>query len=542
MKSPFSPVFPKNIFSFEASIVKKKRASTDMSHSKFYHPHCLNCHYPLAEFDKFCPNCGQKPVPPKSTMHDLWHEFIHTFFHLDGKFFSTLSHLFLPGKLTEEYFKGHHKRYAHPIQLFLVLGGVFLLVMMSITSKSESKLQKQLDKQQTERRLRRTLAKMDSSVQQMAEYKNDPSVKKVVDSVLAKQLFDLENANKKVDTKRDLLRKEYAQNKQELRKQRLKIARFEQQFPSEILQNENKKVVKLLENYKLTYKQLETDSIEIVTNYGELEHLDSTKTVGSLETFIVGYEAGKGMSSEQDKGLKDIEAVVLSDIQNDVAYARDSSGHFAGMKEGFKRGWDQEGRDDRRKKMEVTYDPKKRLRRADSVSLLNMKVASNDILDLEADEIVEKYEVKGFMRQRFVKRSVLAMQEGGTMLHTFLSKFLWIIIFSLLPMAGFMHLLYWRQKRYFSEHLVWLLHLNSLTFVLSPLIWIADFFDSEAVTAAVLIPLFVITFIAPFIALKRYYKQSWGKTLVKSVIFQFGYVFIDIIAFTIGGFISFLFL
>ena len=512
-----------------------------MSHSKYYHPHCLNCHYPLAEFDKFCPNCGQKPVAPKSTMHDLWHEFIHTFFHLDGKFFSTLSHLFIPGKLTEEYFKGHHKRYAHPIQLFLVLGGIFLLVMLSITSKGEGKLQQQLDKLQTERKLRRALVKMDSSVQQMAEYKNDPSVKKVVDSILIKQLSDLENGDKKPDSKRTLLQKEYFKMKEELFKQRLKIARFEQQFPSGALQNEREKVVKLLENYKLTYKQLETDSMEIVGNYGESEHYDSTKAARSLETAMVGYKMGKGMGSEEsydEKMLKDAEM----DVQNDVAYARDSSGHLAGLKEGFKRGWDEEGRESRRKKIEDTYDPKKRLRTADSVILLSLKVASSDILDLEADEIVEKYKVKGFIKKRFIKRSVLAMQEGGTMLHTFLSKFLWIIILSLFPMAGFMHLMYWRQKRYFSEHLVWLLHLNSLTFILSPFLWMVDFFHNETLAAWVSVPFLVITLVAPFIALKRYYKQNWGKTLVKGFVFQFGYLFIGMIAFIIGGFISFLFL
>jgi hypothetical protein len=326
-----------------------------MGHSKYYHPHCLNCHYPLAEFDKFCPNCGQKPVAPKSTMHDLWHEFIHTFFHLDGKFFSTLSHLFIPGKLTEEYFKGHHKRYAHPIQLFLVLGGVFLLVMMSITSKAEKKLQEQLDKTQTERKLRRTLVKMDSSAQQMAAYKNDPSVKKVVDSILGKQLSDLENGGRKSNTKQDLLRKEYVETKQELLKQRLKVARFEQQFPSDVLQNEPKKVAKLLENYKLTYQQLETDSVEIVDNYGELEYLDSTDAVNNLEDYLTGREAAKKVKGEDGyskKWLEDTEAAVLTDIQKDVAYARDSSGHLSGFTQGFKRGWDNQGRDSRRKKIE----------------------------------------------------------------------------------------------------------------------------------------------------------------------------------------------
>lgn len=107
------------------------------SHPNKHIPYCLNCHYPLAEMDSFCPNCGQKPTDGKTSMHDLVHEFVHTLFHLDGKFFTTLKHIFVPGKLTVEFFKGHHKRYAHPVQLFLVLGALMFGMVASWTSKFE---------------------------------------------------------------------------------------------------------------------------------------------------------------------------------------------------------------------------------------------------------------------------------------------------------------------------------------------------------------------------------------------------------------------
>ena len=109
------------------------------NHPKKHIPYCLNCHYPLAEMDSFCPNCGQKPTDGKTSMHDLIHEFVHTLFHLDGKFFTTLKHIFVPGKLTLEFFKGHHKRYAHPVQLFLVLGALLFGMIASSTKKLEKK-------------------------------------------------------------------------------------------------------------------------------------------------------------------------------------------------------------------------------------------------------------------------------------------------------------------------------------------------------------------------------------------------------------------
>jgi Protein of unknown function (DUF3667) len=103
-------------------------------HKQPHTPYCLNCHYPTAELDNFCPNCGQKPSNGKITMHDLLHEFLHNLTHFDGKIVSSLRHALIPGKLTLEFFKGHHKRYAHPIQLFLVIGKLYIL--LSIVSQN----------------------------------------------------------------------------------------------------------------------------------------------------------------------------------------------------------------------------------------------------------------------------------------------------------------------------------------------------------------------------------------------------------------------
>jgi Protein of unknown function (DUF3667) len=109
------------------------------NHHKHKHsPYCLNCHYPTAEFDSFCPNCGQKNTDGKTTMHDLWHEFVHSWLHVDGKIFNTLFAIFIPGRLTEQFFKGRHKRYVHPIQLLFVIGGLYILLSI-VSTKSIAK-------------------------------------------------------------------------------------------------------------------------------------------------------------------------------------------------------------------------------------------------------------------------------------------------------------------------------------------------------------------------------------------------------------------
>jgi Protein of unknown function (DUF3667) len=474
-------------------------------------------------------------------MHDLIHEFVHSNFHLDGKFFSTLKHLFIPGKLTEEFFKGHHKRYAHPIQLYLVLGGLFLLIMTSIASKGEAKFQKQLDESQTDRKIRRVLTTMDSSAQLMPAYKEDPSVKKAIDSLLMQQFLTVSKKSELTT-----VRQGYVASKEALFTQQLKVMRFREQLSPELTAETRKKMDIILTNYEKEYAKLQNDSATLVRNYSELERSSQRIALSSLENYFSLQSVSKKIKGEDDYNenwVKNAEKEVKKDIETDLAGKNDASKTFI---EGFNDTKKQIKKDSLTDKVEKVKDLKMRLKKPDSIQIVffnsPVKVAQNDLLDLESDEIIKKYKIEGFWRTRFAKRTILMRQEGGAMLHTFMGKFLWIISFSLLPTAAFMYLLYWRQKRYFSEHVVWLLHLNCLIFILFPLVGVAILYRENDFSDWIVTPFLIGALVAPFIALKRYYKQSWGKTIVKGFIFQIAYSIIGTVAFLLGGVISFLFL
>jgi hypothetical protein len=169
-------------------------------HHEPNHPYCKNCYYPIASLDKFCPKCGQKPTTGRVTLHDLIHELVHTTLHLDGKFFSTLKDLFTPGKLTKEFFLGHHPRYAHPIPMVLVLAGFFFLMVGLVTHKAEDGLHKQVRKSQKKYNRQEFILDLDSIKRVVATRTTSMAGKKALDSLIAQYKNEDTKGNTNADT------------------------------------------------------------------------------------------------------------------------------------------------------------------------------------------------------------------------------------------------------------------------------------------------------------------------------------------------------
>lgn len=92
---------------------------------------CYNCETELAADAKFCHSCGQKRTTGKITVGRILGDFFENYFNLDAKLpRSIIPLLFQPGKLTKEYFKGKHKSYILPVQLFIVTVALFFAVLI----------------------------------------------------------------------------------------------------------------------------------------------------------------------------------------------------------------------------------------------------------------------------------------------------------------------------------------------------------------------------------------------------------------------------
>ena len=98
-----------------------------------------------------------------------------------------------------------------------------------------------------------------------------------------------------------------------------------------------------------------------------------------------------------------------------------------------------------------------------------------------------------------------------------------LMMFAMLPfVALFMKLLYVRRRRYYMEHLTFMLHTHAFTFLVLALVLLYDYYTdtSQAVLWGTLLIIVYVT-----VAFRRVYRQGWFRTLSKMFILFMSYSF-----------------
>ena len=82
---------------------------------------CQNCGQPLAAAQSYCSHCGQRAVRGRLTLHEVWHDLVHSLFHVDRSALSLLRALLArPGTVAREYVEGMRRRYFGPFGFLVV--------------------------------------------------------------------------------------------------------------------------------------------------------------------------------------------------------------------------------------------------------------------------------------------------------------------------------------------------------------------------------------------------------------------------------------
>ena len=120
----------------------------------------------------------------------------------------------------------------------------------------------------------------------------------------------------------------------------------------------------------------------------------------------------------------------------------------------------------------------------------------------------------------------------------FFSKFFWVLFFFLPFLAGVHHLLYLRRKFYYPEHLFFTFY-NQTVFFLTIIVGYAVAYLTH--NQGILVPFVLGFMIYQYLALRRFYGQKAGKTLLKFIILNILTIPLFGIFFIIAALITFIF-
>lgn len=173
------------------------------------------------------------------------------------------------------------------------------------------------------------------------------------------------------------------------------------------------------------------------------------------------------------------------------------------------------------------------------VDFNKLKIKTKDVFDLSDQELLEKYKIEGRLPRMLVSIVKKCYTKPGGIPKFLISNMLWSVILGIFLTGMLMKLLYIRRKKKYVEHLVFLMHTHAAVFVFLGLtllimkIFNMDIYNvseeetrSEISSAAFINLSFLPGMIFFFIAMMRYYKQGFFKTLIKYGVIGFIYMMV----------------
>ncbi|GAB5552504.1 MAG: DUF3667 domain-containing protein [Saprospiraceae bacterium] len=147
---------------------------------------CRNCQCALPAKAKYCDQCGQKDYTGRIKLRTILMEVLETIFNIENKTFKTLGALFIPGKLTIEFFKGKHETYFRPLRLFLIMAILhFAVIAFVVNNATEEELEDQRLESYREALTNDFLVQLDTIGEKLLPHFDDKTkrVERAIDSI-----------------------------------------------------------------------------------------------------------------------------------------------------------------------------------------------------------------------------------------------------------------------------------------------------------------------------------------------------------------------
>jgi Protein of unknown function (DUF3667) len=125
-----------------------------------------------------------------------------------------------------------------------------------------------------------------------------------------------------------------------------------------------------------------------------------------------------------------------------------------------------------------------------------------------------------------IERQNRKVVEGVDKTFDYASTYLKYISFLLLPVYALVfRMLYFRHKRFYIEHLVYTLHLQSFVYIIVSAVLLIPLFITPTARSWFMNVILLSLAVYTLLSLRRIYRQSWIKTFLKTVL-AMGFIFL----------------
>jgi len=168
-----------------------------------------------------------------------------------------------------------------------------------------------------------------------------------------------------------------------------------------------------------------------------------------------------------------------------------------------------------------------------------IRIPTLDIIRYEPDEVIRRAGVTNWLESIAIRQAIKAFKSPEALGHAYIGSFTWTVLAIITFMASILALFYWRQKRYYVEHFIFLLHFHTGALLLLTL---GILLEQCGVKGTDIFPnIALMIWIGILFGLWRYYGQGFGKTLVKWLTFSVVYIFSLALFFILGLLVVFAF-
>jgi hypothetical protein len=168
------------------------------------------------------------------------------------------------------------------------------------------------------------------------------------------------------------------------------------------------------------------------------------------------------------------------------------------------------------------------------------KFIAADLMNLTADSMIQKYEIKGFVDQMVFRQAYKLTKEPKSLIYKLIGNLTWMMLLVIPSMALIFKLLYIRRKKYYVEHLVFLFHIHAFFLFVGVVFLIYKQIEPGPMLEYETLGLISVFYFYSLIALKSVYEQGWIKTFFKSILVLFFYFIVLFFCMIIISVVSFI--